>query len=242
MKKAERDGTFDKTTYEAYLNKLTGRDVQLEHEARVHTEARDLFRPNLEEDNIPFATGDGSPILPGSKDEDSRYLELAKDPERNYTELRGLVERAAKAAGYNTRAYHGSKLSDLFDFFDPDKIRSQEAGVGFFFATDFRRAKLYADKEGGHLYEVFIKQSNPLNTEVDYPSTPANHKEVFEQTLEGISRLLHLSKTENDVFKAYLNKYHEGAEPNRPRNFFSVKVFRVDLEAGFKRLFFVSSW
>ncbi|MEI7955996.1 MAG: JAB domain-containing protein, partial [Verrucomicrobiota bacterium] len=67
LKKAERDVTFDKSTYEAYLNKLTGRDAQLEHDARVHTEARDIYRPDLEEDNIPFATGDGSPILPGRK-------------------------------------------------------------------------------------------------------------------------------------------------------------------------------
>ena len=37
-----------------------------------------------------------------------------------------------------------------------------------------------------------------------------------------------------------LRNLADNADYDRPRNFFSVKVFRVDLEEGFKRLFLVN--
>ena len=47
-------------------------------------------------------------------EQDERYMELAKDPQKNEAELREMVEQAARAAGYNSPLlYHGS---DAFGF------------------------------------------------------------------------------------------------------------------------------
>lgn len=59
MKKAERDGTFDKTDYDAYLDKLLGLDQQVEHDAGVQSELdRILGLPEeIADDDIPFSIG-----------------------------------------------------------------------------------------------------------------------------------------------------------------------------------------
>jgi len=59
MKKAERDGTFDKTGYDAYLDKILGLDQQTEHDAGVKNEFdRILGLPEeLADDDIPFSIG-----------------------------------------------------------------------------------------------------------------------------------------------------------------------------------------
>jgi len=45
-------------------------------------------------------------------------------------------------------------------------------------------------------------------------------------------------KALNDIWTDFHHPEHNA----RPRNFFSVKVFRMDLEADFKRLFGVVFW
>lgn len=59
LKKAERDGKFDKDGYEAFLNKLLGLDAQAEHDAGVQSEFdRILGLPEeLAGDDIPFSIG-----------------------------------------------------------------------------------------------------------------------------------------------------------------------------------------
>jgi hypothetical protein len=60
MKKAERDGTFDKEGYDAYLDKLLGLDQQTEHDAGVMAEFDSMFGPEkgkVAEDDIPFSIG-----------------------------------------------------------------------------------------------------------------------------------------------------------------------------------------
>lgn len=126
-------------------------------------------------------------------------------------EMQRLVDQAAKAAGYNVKAYHGSKISDITSF-DPEKISNQEAGVGFFFTSDRRLAANYAKSEGGRIYGVYLKQTNPLITNADYPSTPVNNDAVFSATLEGITKTAKMSSFESSKFKDFV-KAHGGA-PN----------------------------
>jgi uncharacterized glyoxalase superfamily protein PhnB len=59
IKKAERDGKFDKEGYEQFLNKLLGLDAQAEHDAGVVSEFdRILGLPDeIEGDDIPFSIG-----------------------------------------------------------------------------------------------------------------------------------------------------------------------------------------
>ncbi len=59
MKKAERDGTFDKDGYDTFLDKLLGIDGQKEHQAGVMQELdRILALPEeLADDDIPFSLG-----------------------------------------------------------------------------------------------------------------------------------------------------------------------------------------
>lgn len=54
-----------------------------------------------------------------TKDDYARYMELAKDPEKNKAELSRMVEEAAKAAGYDIKAYHATDAS--FTVFDKSK-------------------------------------------------------------------------------------------------------------------------
>lgn len=41
-------------------------------------------------------------------EQNARYMELAKDPKKNEAELRKMVEQAARSAGYDVKAYHGT--------------------------------------------------------------------------------------------------------------------------------------
>lgn len=80
--------------------------------------------------------------------EDARYMELAKNPEKNKAELASMVDKAAKAAGYNVGpVYHGTD-SIIFNKFSKrlrgantegnatDKRYELTAKLGFFFNSD----------------------------------------------------------------------------------------------------------
>ena len=142
---------------------------------------------------------------------DSDYLKTVDSGDLDAAQR--MVDAAAKAAGYNTKAYHGSSELNLTQF-DPSKIKSQEAGVGFYFTTSKEMAQNYADKSGGKNYEVFLRQDNPLITNVEYPSSPANNKAVFKATLEGISRNAKLSAPERAAMLRSFEETTGGGTPN----------------------------
>jgi len=154
------------------------------------------------EGNIFFAEGSAA---------DAAYLAAVEAGDMETAQR--MVDEAAKAAGYTTRAYHGSSELNLTQF-DPAKIKSQEAGVGFYFTTDKELAQGYADKSGGKNYQVFLRQPNPLITDVEYPSSPANNKAVFKATLEGIARNAKLSASERAAMLSSFETTTGGGTPN----------------------------
>lgn len=95
------------------------------------------------------------------KETDARYLELAKDPEKNKAELQKMVDEAAKAAGYNVEAWHGTENSE-YSVFDETKIGSASGnhgflGKGFYFFAEKNFADYY-----GKSKRFFLSMRNPL--------------------------------------------------------------------------------
>lgn len=60
------------------------------------------------------------------READARYLELAKEPDKNKAELQKMVDEAAKAAGYNIQTWHGTESKTPFHVF-----RMYELGAHF---------------------------------------------------------------------------------------------------------------
>ena len=105
-------------------------------------------------DNI--GTFDGkNPDIRYSRELDSEYMELAKDPEGNSTELRKMVDQAAEQQGYKTLFYHGSKKGGGFTEF-----RDWQ-----YFTPKKEYAERYAQRGNpDSLYSVFVKMENPFDT------------------------------------------------------------------------------
>jgi len=97
---------------------------------------------------------------------DARYLELAKDPEANREELQRMVDEAAREAGYDTIAYHGTWRGGFTVFnplshFSKDKRyadRYQETTASSMGISGLKDA---TDKR---TYEVFLSLGNAFDT------------------------------------------------------------------------------
>ena len=90
-----------------------------------------------------------------SRELDSEYMELAKDPEGNSTELRKMVDQAAEQQGYKTLFYHGAKKGGGFTEF-----RDWQ-----YFTPKKEYAERYAQRGNpDSLYSVFVKMENPFDT------------------------------------------------------------------------------
>lgn len=75
--------------------------------------------------------------------ENAEYLELAKNPEKNEARLRELVDMAAKKAGYDVKAYHGT---NQFGFTKFDASKSDDEST-LFFTDNIRVASTYAGRD-----------------------------------------------------------------------------------------------
>ncbi|MEI7910769.1 MAG: hypothetical protein WCK77_14120 [Verrucomicrobiota bacterium] len=123
MKKAERDGDFDKAGYEAYLDKLLGRDVQKQHEAKVRELGEEIYAHGSAEDyDVPFSLGKGEPLLPsfilpldsGGEKMETAANERHRDPQTVLSGITGQAQRIS-AGGIRTdgekRRKYGRKLA-----------------------------------------------------------------------------------------------------------------------------------
>ena len=89
--------------------------------------------------------------------QDSAYLELAKDPEKNKNRLAKMVEKAAKDAGYTKLFYHGSKKGGGFTMF-----RDWQ-----YFTENKEYAKRYTERgKEKSLYTTYVKMENPFDTRI----------------------------------------------------------------------------
>ena len=99
-------------------------------------------------------------------EQDARYLELAKDPEKNREELQRMVDAAAKAAGYTIRAYHGTEAEEKFTEFRESPEGSQTYDRTLKFFTDNPEIADYSyGGTFGHTKEVFLRIDNPARLE-----------------------------------------------------------------------------
>ena len=90
-----------------------------------------------------------------SRELDSEYMELAKDPEGNSTKLRKMVDQAAEQQGYKTLFYHGSKKGGGFTEFKDWQ----------YFTPKKEYAERYAQRGNpDSLYSVFVKMEHPFDT------------------------------------------------------------------------------
>lgn len=90
--------------------------------------------------------------------QDSAYLELAKDPEKNKNRLAKMVEKAAKDAGYTRLFYHGSKKGGGFTVFKDWQ----------YFTENRDYASRYAERGNDKsLYTTYVKMENPFDTRID---------------------------------------------------------------------------
>lgn len=77
-----------------------------------------------------MAQSNDSPMMASSSNElDEEYLAAVEAGDMETAQQ--MVDEVARAAGYTVKAYHGSPVKGLTNF-DPERIKTQEAGVGFF--------------------------------------------------------------------------------------------------------------
>lgn len=105
---------------------------------------------------------------------DSEYSELAKDPDKNETKLREMVQAAAEKAGYTIRAYHGtnsreerSRWNSQTRVFDTEYSKftvfkhQYDEQNGFFFSDNRDNAGSY----GSTVYDAYLRLRHPLRIE-----------------------------------------------------------------------------
>lgn len=90
--------------------------------------------------------------------QDTEYMNLAKEPEKNQAALRQMVEQAAKDAGYTKLFYHGSKKGGGFTTFKDWQ----------YFTENRDYAGRYAERGNDKsLYTTYVKMENPFDTRID---------------------------------------------------------------------------
>lgn len=106
-------------------------------------------------------------VKENSSERDSEYLELAKNPKANEARIRKMVEEAARKAGYNVRAYHGTSRGG-FTSFDTYGYFAKYGlfGNGAYFTESLKIAKEYQNKGKGNnkqVYDVYLKFNNVID-------------------------------------------------------------------------------
>lgn len=151
MKKAIRDGTLKEADIQAFLDKLTGRDLQAEHDGIVRDEQAAILgqeaETQVDEDN-PFSIGRAS-FTPTDK---TRVFQGAADS-----------PTVIGPAYFSLSAYHGTPHK--VDKFTTAKMGTGEGahayGWGLYFAQDEKVARNYRDVLAGNRNMTPNQFSNP---------------------------------------------------------------------------------
>ena len=148
--------------------------------------------------------------------EGSEYLELAKNPKQNEARLREMVDEAAKDAGYDIPAYHGTPNND-FTVFDKNRVGkgTDQYGAGFYFASNKDAARAY----GSRVIDSLISLKNPIKIDgssdegANLIDAGFNYLLTEEQAYEVIKRLPDIYDPEESPLGDYFDSYWEtGAE------------------------------
>jgi hypothetical protein len=179
-------------------------DEQIEDAAKEAAEIYErrrtaMLRSRVE--NVTFSTMRLS-------EQDRRYLELAKDPEANREELQQMVDDAARAAGYDVRAYHGT--SDYgFTVFDSSKLGGKTGAASakraFFFTSRRDVAESYTYLGEGDLFVELQAEFDDLSRQMDALMAESMNRDLDD--LDDLSEQYNaLSTRRNEV----ASKLHTG--------------------------------
>ncbi len=126
-----------------------------------------------------------------SREADTDYMSAV---ERGDTETaQKIVDEAAKNAGYNIKAYHGTGYD--FTVFDKSKQGDNyqdwgRLGKGFYFAPTSREAETWAEHSRGSLNKVmpvYLRSENMLDS---FEALPDNLKDTIPENWDSLTRRL----------------------------------------------------
>lgn len=91
---------------------------------------------------------------------DESYLKAVESGDMETAQK--MVDKAAKKAGYTTKAYHGTDAN--FNMFDTKKMNSHGSseGYGFYFTDDENTAKGYRKENSGRVISAYLDLQNPI--------------------------------------------------------------------------------
>ena len=138
---------------------------------------------------------------------DTRYTELAKDPEKNRKQLSEMVRESAEAAGYTKHAYHGTPNTE-FTVFDKGRVGkgTDQYGAGFYFATNEDAASRY----GTRVIDSYLNISKPINIGNATNLLAYDKSFTQKQAYEIIKRLPDIYDAENSPLGDYFEEYWDG--------------------------------
>ncbi len=204
---------FTKNELAAYLEDALGENFTVEKTSKFGKVAAIVTKVS-ENNDIRYSLK--------SKERDTEYLELAKNPEENKAKLQEIVDEAAIEAGANTlengepmHYYHGTRAD--FTSFDTEKARLGNFGYGFYFSPYKDKASNY-----GSLKDVYLFASN-LATQKDHNITEQQVKQFLDKygmTLgETVLRFPDLAST----VEQWMNGKDDVAIINALQGFYEVK-------------------
>lgn len=126
-----------------------------------------------------------------SKETDADYITAIENGDMETAQM--MVDEAAKNAGYNIKAYHGTGYD--FTVFDKSKQGDNyqdwgRLGKGFYFAPTSREAETWAElSKGGKnkVLPVYLRSENMLDS---FEALPDNLKDTIPADWEGLTRRL----------------------------------------------------
>ena len=168
--------------YKATAGEIEARDV--ENRVDLTAEERKNTRPDIDRTDVVFADRRTE-----SRRTDADYMAVVERGDMDAAQK--MVDEAAKAAGYDVEAYHGSANS--FSVFDRNKIgknytySGDSAYGGFFFTNQKQSADYYA--KGGKTYHVLLRFQNPYVAQAG--DVFYNGADMWDFRSEEFSRMLY---------------------------------------------------
>lgn len=116
-------------------------------------------------------------FMPVTKKQDNAYLDAVKRGDMESAQK--MVDEAAKRAGYDVEAYHGTP--NKFNEFSHKTQNTTQYGHGFYFVQDKEIASDYAN-EGGRILKSYLSINKPLS-EKSKPFTRKQLENIIEEAV-----------------------------------------------------------
>jgi hypothetical protein len=173
--KGSRIEVFDK---QKLSKRLLGNDVQF---VELGTSLREFANVIIHDDSESVKRSEQTK----ASISDREYLSLARKYESGdksaEEELRKAVDEAAKNAGYNINAFHGTSAKfTVFDQAHPRKAYpiGKSFGDGYYFAADKSHAENYAEGKDAAVLDVVLKMTNPYEVVTGTELSRADFEEM----------------------------------------------------------------